>query len=247
VKLAEAVHASSNAPINYFDEPAKVEIPAGSHRSVQFWDGAIAGFNNPVMAGVIEALSDRQPADQVRILSLGTANVFLPLPQLGDRSPDFLVAQPKKAGPLADIAKLAGAILGDPPDSASFMAHVVLGGGVASQPDTDPASVRVVRLNPLIQPVLAADGRWALPRGLNEAEFTALVEMDMDATDQADVDQIVKLANLWMNDDILNQPIRAGERLECQIGQRWFSQGWGLAAAFFGARRPPMPTEGKVA
>jgi len=247
VRLAEAVHASSNAPINYFDEPAKVHLPAGSRRIVQFWDGAIAGFNNPALAGVIEAMSGGQPAEEIRILSLGTANVFLPLPKQGDGSPEYLVASPRKSGPLTDVTKLAGAILGDPPDSASFMAHVVLGGAVTNQPDNDPNKVRIVRMNPLIQPVLAADGRWALPPGLTEDEFKALVEMDMDATDQTDVDLIVKLATQWMEGHIPNQPVRAGERLECQIGQRWFLEGWDLAAEHFGAQRPPAPPERKVA
>ena len=44
VTLAEAIHASTNAPVNYFDAPADFPDRAG-----RYWDGAIAGCNNPVL------------------------------------------------------------------------------------------------------------------------------------------------------------------------------------------------------
>jgi len=216
------------------------------------------------MAGVIEAMSAGQRAGDISILSLGTANVFLPLRRPGGHGPDYLFAIPKKSGPLTDIGKLAGAILGDPPDTASFMAHIVLGGGVSSDEVRSP----IVRLNPLIQPVPTASGQWALPQlrhnhlprwgafpdnvgpeaqALSPDDFQALVAMDMDATDQDDVNLIVRFASRWMENHIPNQPVRAGEGLECQIGQRWFYEGWGRAAALFGALRPPAPAETQVA
>jgi hypothetical protein len=41
VTVAEAIHASTNAPVNYFDAPAKI-----AERSERYWDGAVAGCNN---------------------------------------------------------------------------------------------------------------------------------------------------------------------------------------------------------
>jgi hypothetical protein len=41
--LAEAIHASTDAPINFFDSPAYLPEAAPFR---QFWDGGIAGYNN---------------------------------------------------------------------------------------------------------------------------------------------------------------------------------------------------------
>ena len=49
--LAEAVHASTNVPIFAFDEPAEV-------RGRRYWDGGLAGYNNPVLAAVVEAMTN---------------------------------------------------------------------------------------------------------------------------------------------------------------------------------------------
>ncbi len=69
--LAESVHASTNAPVNYFDGPAV--LPSGG----RFWDGAITGCNNPVLAGVTEAIGRKQPAKEIVALSIGTGTVAL--------------------------------------------------------------------------------------------------------------------------------------------------------------------------
>lgn len=55
--LVEAVHASTNAPIRYYDEPAEVS-------GRRYWDGALGGYNNPVLAAVVEALANG-PAEAV--------------------------------------------------------------------------------------------------------------------------------------------------------------------------------------
>ena len=50
VTLAEAVHASSNAPVMYFNKPADFNYPLDPEKPVihQFWDGAVGGNNNRV-------------------------------------------------------------------------------------------------------------------------------------------------------------------------------------------------------
>jgi hypothetical protein len=50
IRLVDAVHASSDAPVAFFNKPTE----CGGHR---YWDGAVAGFNNPLMGGVTEALA----------------------------------------------------------------------------------------------------------------------------------------------------------------------------------------------
>ena len=157
VTLAVAVHASTNAPVNYFDAPAA--LPGAADR---FWDGGIAGCNNPAVAAVVEALLLGQAAQDVRVLSLGTASVSLPLAAVS--APGSPLEAPRPVSTLAgDLKKLATAILDDPPDIASFIAHAVTGGN----PGLDPAVVsRVVRMSPLISPLPAAGGGWTPPRGV---------------------------------------------------------------------------------
>jgi patatin-like phospholipase/acyl hydrolase len=65
ISLIDAVNASSTAPVAFFDKPANV----GRER---YWDGAIGGYNNPVLAAVVEAISAGVPASKIVALSLGT-------------------------------------------------------------------------------------------------------------------------------------------------------------------------------
>ena len=69
--LAEAVHVSTNAPIDYFDAPAA--IPSALDR---FWDGGITGCNNPAVAATIEAITQDVAAADIRLLSIGTGTVY---------------------------------------------------------------------------------------------------------------------------------------------------------------------------
>jgi patatin-like phospholipase/acyl hydrolase len=76
ISLLQAVHASSTAPVKYFDEPAKYPMTSASLR---FWDGAIGGYNNPALAGVVEALANGLKSQDIGVLSIGTGSVLLPL------------------------------------------------------------------------------------------------------------------------------------------------------------------------
>src|SRR3974390_1578102 len=85
VTLAEAIHASTNAPVNFFDAPA-----AFPDRPGRYWDGAISGCNNPVLAAVVEAIGKGRNPTDLAVLSLGTATVALPWPQDGQAPSPFL-------------------------------------------------------------------------------------------------------------------------------------------------------------
>ena len=139
VTLAGAVHASTNAPVNYFDAPAA--LPGAADR---FWDGGITGCNNPAVAAIVEALVLDQAAQDIRVLSLGTASVSLPLAAVG--GPGSPLEAPRPDSTLAgDLKKLATAILDDPPDIASFIAHAVTGGNTGLDPAVVSRVVRIVR------------------------------------------------------------------------------------------------------
>jgi hypothetical protein len=215
VTLAEAIDASTNAPMNYFDGPA---VLADGYR---YWDGAITGCNNPVLVGVTEAVTTTKEFTQVVALSIGTATVKLPWPQEGQQGSPY-VAVPSKEGLVPDLKKLAGSILDDPPDMASFIAHVLTGSG-ANVPQ--PGDSQIVRMNPMISPVWDAGANaWKAPGEMTEDAFTTLAQIPMDALEPDQVTAIADYADLWLQDVAPNQPIRMdGDALKLEIGQGTFS------------------------
>ena len=212
--LAEAVHASSNAPLNYFDEPARFETPAYFGR--RFWDGALGGYNNPVLAAVVEARANDVPAEGIVALSLGTGSVILP-PESDDVRPP-LAAPHEASGILHDLKTVAGAILDDPPDAATFIAHTLLGQPLGRDPANPVESGSIVRVSPLVQPVRGAAGGWALPQGLSEDEFARLTELELDAIEPDDIALLQRFCDAWLAGHVPNQPIRANRQLQCEIG-----------------------------
>jgi hypothetical protein len=216
VTLAEAIHASANPPVNFFDGPATFP-----DRSGRYWDGAITGCNNPVVAGVTEAIVKTKGEGDLAVLSIGTGHVALPWPRPGEESSPF-VAKPSETVLRADIEKLAGAIIDDPPDIASFLAHVMTGS--APPPNVSaPADSRIVRMNPLISPKREDDGKLVAPGGMPEEKFTDLVKLGIDAVKQSEVDAISAYAKLWLDSDAPNQPIRMNaDTLTRELGQSIF-------------------------
>ncbi|HEU5351437.1 MAG TPA: patatin-like phospholipase family protein [Terracidiphilus sp.] len=218
VQMVEAIHASTNAPVLYFDVPAELASEPGK----RYWDGGVSGCNNPVLAGVTEAVVLGNKPDAIAALALGTGSVMLPQ-RLQGAEPVYLYAPGEKSSWLHDVKKMAESILDDPPDAASFLSHVMTGGRPPLPP---PADSRVVRMNPLVAPVRDdAAGNWRLPDGMSAEDFEALTNMAMDAIEQEDVLKIQHLAALWTEDNVCNQPVRMNwTTQEVEIGQGRFSQ-----------------------
>jgi hypothetical protein len=218
--VALAIHASTNAPLNYFDAPA--QGPNGT----RYWDGAVGGYNNPVLAGVIEALANGNDRAEVIALSLGTANVALP-PQTHAPNEDPVLVAPRADSTIVnDLRKMATSILDDPPDAASFHAHIMLGGPLPAHGSAAPVTTGpVVRMNPLVQPMPGnSTAQWVLPSGLSDDEFGKLVQLDMDAIEQDQVLLISKLCDLWLANKVRNQGIRVvRETLLPDIGHATFA------------------------
>ena len=85
-----------------------------------------------------------------------------------------------------------------------------------------PADSRIIRMNPLISPVMNA-GAWCAPGAMSAAQFTYLAKLDMDAVEQPQVDAISKYADLWVQSVAPNQPIRMnGDTLNPELGQNTF-------------------------
>jgi hypothetical protein len=236
--LAEAVHASTNAPVNYFDDPAEIKY-AG--QLLRMWDGAIAGYNNPILAGITEALANRIPRDIIQVLSLGTGSRMLPRADGREAEHPWLIASPYKrtlVPVIGDVRKLAMSIVENPPDVATYMAFHMLGETLptpeVSLQDKRRQETRIVRLNPMMQPTVnpvtkkfdtpGADTRFE--DALSDEAFDQLLRLDMDAVRASEVDIIFRFADLWIKDQVYNQPILAGaSSLECELGHRWFSHG----------------------
>ncbi len=230
VTLAGAVHGSTNAPINYFDAPA--DLPFYSDR---IWDGGITGNNNPVLAAAVEAVVCRVLPGDLRVLSIGTATVSLPLATPGSSPTPFQIARPVSSLP-GDLGKLAAAILDDPPDSASFVVHAMTGGSTGM---VAPVISRVVRMNPLITP-RNLNGQLAAPEGWTPAQFRYLCNLEMDAVEQSQVEYIVDWCQLWLQDAVPNQPLRMdGVTMAVEVGYGRYSDARTAWAALLPRRDAP--------
>ena len=220
--LVDAVHAASTAPVQFFDRPA--ESPNPSLQGELFWDGAITGQNNPIVAGVIETLASGAAREDVVVLSLGTGNNSIP-PSLAKNPPWALtdrVSQLKE-----DVKKLAKAVVGDPPDHASFVAHMLLSRTLPLAGDSRPfTNSPIVRMNPLIAPMPNPDGNpngWIWPLGLRTPEQQKIIDLDMAAVTHSDFAMVEQLTVDWIAGRIRNQPIRMGSDLACDMGDETFS------------------------
>jgi hypothetical protein len=232
VTLGHAIHASSNAPLNYFDAPAEVDtFLYGSEqketRKAWYWDGAVSGFNNPVLAGLIEAMTNHagRPLSDYKILSIGTGlsrkavltdykessnPEHREIYELNLENP--LVICGSSDGFMEDVGKMAQSILSDPPDSATFMAYAIL----------DPAltgKASLVRINPCLTPEINARNIYDVPAVYSysdeeKVKFLQLMELEMDAVQNEEVELIHDLCNRFITDEeicVPNQLIRGND------------------------------------
>ncbi|MFV8750565.1 patatin-like phospholipase family protein [Nannocystaceae bacterium ST9] len=224
LSLTDAIHGSSTPPVRYFDDPATTT----SQRTRRLWDGGLGGYNNPVLAGLCELLSDRSVAPQdLQVLSLGTGQVRR-LPHrsaelLRARNPDVEIpaaaiipgGDPLAAHVLArtmhDLETLATVILDDPPDAASYVAFLMMG-HKPPLAGSELDELRLVRMNPVLTPI--RDGqRWTLPsRFADPGEFAQLAALELDAHAERDIDLISRFARAWIHakqaSELPNQGIR---------------------------------------
>jgi hypothetical protein len=251
VSLAHAIHSSSNAPVNYFDSPAAINISllnGNDKRTTWFWDGAVSGFNNPIMAGLIEAMTNNyaNPKDYC-ILSIGTGTgsrvVMVDAGTSTDPAVKAIYTR-NKNNPLVitdpsfkfmhDVKKMASSILGDPPDSATFIAYSIVDSSLSN-------TANIVRINPTLAPVLDSTNWYDLPAVYkNDPEgkekFEKLLEMDMDAVLNKEVDLITDLCdkfivnsdipclpNQLIRGDVKNRPLILGEPTYREAKAKWLA------------------------
>lgn len=203
--LAEAVHASSTAPVNWFDAPAQFDHG-------RYWDGAMTGYNNPVLAAVSEAVAEGVAPQDVGVLSIGTCAVSLP--RAGTQGIDQRMLAPKtKATFVPSLVKVGKMIIADPPDAHTYLAHLMLGGKVPQSLLQCPMDdTPIVRMNPLVQPVPRDNERtrYAAPTDWTVADFERLIKLDIATIENHDVELIKRMCAGWMRDEWHNQAVRHG-------------------------------------
>lgn len=227
LKIAEAVHASTNAPVSYFDWPARIP-----DCDSWYWDGGISGCNNPSLVAIVEATVLGHDPKDLRVLSLGAGTDARPM---GDRAPFEVPRDMPSIG--TDLKKLAKAILDDPPDAATYIAHVMTGGS-----EGVPASVasRIVRMSPLLCALPHGVGNYDLPKNWSEDQFRHLCNIDLAALDQNDANELSRYGTAWLEDAAPNQPIAPDiskfDPAHPEIGYAFFSQ---ASAAWLALSAPP--------
>jgi len=219
--LVDAIHASSTAPVNYFNEPAMFKV---NNKMKYYWDGGVTGNNNPVLAAVTEVLCNRDQyrIGPVQVLSIGTGSVSQL--QYDEDSPakyTELKAKYEEPGLIKDIQKMSTSILNDPPDTAAFVAYMILNPAMPAKP------IDFIRMNPVLRPILVDEAKgkhWDLPAGITKEEYAALNAMDMDAVEEEELALLKKMCDNWLsNAGIPNQSIRSDSALNCLIGHPDFN------------------------
>ncbi len=224
--LAHAIHSSSNAPVNYFDEPAEINIslvhPAKKDdRRTWYWDGGVSGFNNPVLAGVIEAITNNEGKikhEDHCILSIGTgigtSAVLTDMKYSTDPKTKAVYEKNKNnpftitdtsSGFLKDVAKMSASILSDPPDSATFIAYSILHPSLTND-------ANIVRINPCLSPVRNPVNNIYEPPEVyknpvnGHKAYRDVLWLDMDAVDDKEVGLINDLCNKFITDSPIALP-----------------------------------------
>lgn len=232
--LLEAVHASSTAPVNYFDRPAVItnKQSPGIIDKERYWDGGVSGHNNPVMVALTEAIGQGSDSDDkdidpasIRILSIGSGNTELPLPPPNlDPSLLPLFQQLRKSGIKQDVRKMATAVLQEPTISATFSAHMLLN-RLQGVPQLQPGNL--VRLNPLLAPLGNSKLGYSYPKIHGDVSdpvmFQRLLDADLAAYRQEDLDAIRAFGEAWINSTanelrVRNQPVIYNSRLDNVVG-----------------------------
>ncbi|SIQ64703.1 patatin-like phospholipase family protein [Maribacter ulvicola] len=229
VKLTQAINGSSNAPVQYFDFPARFKAQ-GSDIFYELWDGALGGFNNPILAGIIEAYKLDVDLKSIRLVSLGTSNSLMSADakkEFWDWKQVALIFRRKKFAfskwkPQFNFFKetvlhQAKTILYQPPDTANYIAMMFLKAATGKN-----LNEQIIRLSPLIH-YDAHSPEAVIPL------IQQLYKMDMDLTKDEEIDTLIACFNAWKAGQLYNQPIefkieRTNDVTLLQ-GDKWYQEG----------------------
>ncbi len=228
VKLTQAIHGSSNAPIQYFDFPARFKAK-NSEIFYELWDGALGGFNNPVIVGLIEAIKNGVNKKDIYIISIGTGNKIMSMEEKTEffQNKDTAIRFRKKKFHLnkllsqfrffsKSILQQAKTILYQPPDWANYITKVFL-----YESNTDSTSNRFLRLSPLLH--VDNDSPEKLKFFMSKLNV-----LDMDLVAARDIELLFECFEKWQNGQIKNHPIEFQVTRENEViyleGQQEFAE-----------------------
>ena len=207
VRLTQAINGSSNAPVQYFDFPARFKAKK-SEVFYELWDGALGGFNNPVLAGIIEAYKLGIHMDSIKVVSLGTSNKLMSntekkqfwkwkqiATKYRKKKLAFKKLKPQFKFFMATVLNQAKTILYQPPDTANYIAMIFLKANTGLSPKQN-----FVRLSPLIHFDSNYDEQI-------KSQIDALYQLDMDLTKDSEVRLLLDCFDHWKLGKIYNQPI----------------------------------------
>lgn len=212
VKLTQAIHGSSNAPIQYFDFPARFKAK-NTGVFFELWDGALGGFNNPVAAGVIEAVKSGVRKSDIAVVSIGTSNKHMSnddkkkfydikqtsIKQRGKKYKLWYL-KPQLQFFKMSIVNQAKTILYEPPDWSNYVAFMFLFGENYNDGLDKDVLKRFVRLSPVIH--TDKNTPPEIEKSLNE-----LYAMDMNLTKDEEIQKLEECFVNWKTGKISNQTI----------------------------------------
>lgn len=229
IPLTKAIHGSSNAPVQYFDFPARIQA-SGTDIWYYLWDGALGGFNNPVVAGIIEAFLLNIPLEDLAVISIGNGNKLMSMEKkerfyqvnsitIKERKNKLFFWRYKYQFEYfkETVMNQAQTILFHPPDWANFVGTMFL-----KKVNSEKIENRFIRLSPIIHIDKNTD---VSVKDL----LIKLYELDMDLTSDKDINLIKQCFEFWKSRRIKNQPIEyrvsRDNVLEYIEGDEFFNDG----------------------
>lgn len=223
--IIKAIHGSSNAPVNYFDFPAKVKANT-TNKFYYLWDGALGGFNNPIASGVIEALKLGISIKDLYIVSIGTGNK---IPSIHDRKKYYklysTVLKSRKLKPLSglkfffsNVMNLSKTILYEPPDWSNYVSYIFKYQASSNHKENLKSFIR-------LSPLIYCDN-YSTRQEEFKNFFDKIQELDMDATTDEEVNLIHDCFIYWKEGQLYNQPVKSDfdvkHNLSLEIGHLYF-------------------------
>ncbi len=226
--VVKAIHGSSNAPVNYFDFPAKVKAKQ-SEKYYYLWDGALGGFNNPTAAGLIEAIKQGIPLEELIVVSLGTGNKVPPFKEKEEYYNLYReVLQYRTWNPInglkfffSNVLNMSKTILYEPPDWSSYVSYIMK---YKTNKNHEQNLKSYIRLSPLLH----CDDLDKMDKTF-KTFFDKILKLDMDATEEKDVKLIQQCFEYWKSGILYNHPIKSDyntdHQFQLEIGHKHFVDG----------------------
>lgn len=229
VPLTKAIHGSSNAPVQYFDFPARIKADK-TDIWYYLWDGALGGFNNPVVAGILEAFRSSISLADIAVVSIGNGNKLMSENQkkrfyqvrsitIKERKKKLLFWRYRFQFEYfkETIMNQAKTILFQPPDWAIYVGMMFLKKDISEN-----IASRYIRLSPIIHM-----DKKTTPETNDLIE--KLYELDMDLTSDEDINLLKNCFEFWKKGRIKNQPIEYSVSRDNELnfiqGDEFFSSG----------------------